>query len=148
MDFVRTTPREALYYALPDWVNDPLIEDVTRFAAARPYVGLGALMRRFGIGPVRAKELLWALDERHVLLSYVRGWRVASVSPHAWDALYAVDHVEYVTNPGESLRGIAARNLKAPRRWVEIRDLNAVAFPDMGQHDYYPVGAKIKLPGR
>lgn len=148
MEFVRITPRTALYYSIPDWVNDPLLEDVTRFAAARPCIGLGALMRRFRIGPIRAKYLLFALDERRVLLSYLRGWRVARVNPHAWGALYAVDHVEYVTNAGESLKGIAARNLKDARRWLEIRDINAATFPEMGPHDYYPVGAKIKLPGR
>ncbi|MBD8493873.1 hypothetical protein [Pseudomonas syringae] len=55
-------------------------------------------------------------------------------------------YTEYVTLPGESLMGIAARQLKAAGFWVEIRDLNAHAFPNMGPHYYYPVGTKLRLP--
>jgi hypothetical protein len=50
------------------------------------------------------------------------------------------------TQPAESLMGIALRQLKDESRWTEIRDLNAASFPDMGPHDYYPVGTAIKLP--
>ena len=55
-------------------------------------------------------------------------------------------YTEYVTHPGESLMGIANRQLRSSERWVEIRDLNAHAFPDMLHHSYYPVGTTIKLP--
>lgn len=77
-----------LYFSVPEWASDPLIEDATRFAAARPCIGIGALMRRFKIGPIRARYLFEVLDERWVLLTYLRGDRVARVNPYAWNALY------------------------------------------------------------
>ena len=52
----------------------------------------------------------------------------------------------YTTNSGESLMGIANRELRSSGRWTEIRDLNAHAFPDMGPHDYYPVGTVLRMP--
>ena len=52
----------------------------------------------------------------------------------------------YSTKPGESLAGIACRQLNDDSRWVEIRDINAHVFPDMAHHDYYPVGTNIMLP--
>lgn len=60
--------------------------------------------------------------------------------------LYPPTHASYVTQPGESLAGIAARELGDARRWAEIRDYNAKAFPGMQHHDYYPVGTTIRLP--
>ncbi|HHQ3872262.1 TPA: LysM peptidoglycan-binding domain-containing protein [Pseudomonas aeruginosa] len=55
-------------------------------------------------------------------------------------------YVSYTTQPAESLAGIALRQLKDESRWVEIRDINAHAFPDMQSHSYYPAGTVIKLP--
>ncbi len=55
-------------------------------------------------------------------------------------------YVSYTTRPAESLAGIALRQLKEESRWVEIRDINAPAFPDMQSHSYYPAGTVIKLP--
>lgn len=55
-------------------------------------------------------------------------------------------YVSYTTQPAESLAGIALRQLKDESRWVEIRDINAHAFPDMRSHSYYPAGSVIKLP--
>lgn len=55
-------------------------------------------------------------------------------------------YVNYTTRPAESLAGIALRQLKDESRWVEIRDINAHAFPDMQSHSYYPAGTVIKLP--
>ncbi|HHK5176665.1 TPA: LysM peptidoglycan-binding domain-containing protein [Pseudomonas aeruginosa] len=55
-------------------------------------------------------------------------------------------YVSYTTRPAESLAGIALRQLKDESRWVEIRDINAYAFPDMQSHSYYPAGTVIKLP--
>lgn len=52
----------------------------------------------------------------------------------------------YTTWPAESLAGMAARQLKDEKRWIEIRDANALEFPDMGPHDYYPVGSPIRIP--
>jgi len=54
----------------------------------------------------------------------------------------------YTTQPGESLMGIALRQLKDEDRWPEIRDLNADRFADMGPHDYYPPGTVLNMPGR
>ncbi|MFU5049302.1 LysM peptidoglycan-binding domain-containing protein [Pseudomonas aeruginosa] len=55
-------------------------------------------------------------------------------------------YVSYTTRPAESLAGISLRQLKDESRWVEIRDINAHAFPDMQSHSYYPAGTVIKLP--
>lgn len=76
------------------------------------------------------------------------GWPVialtASRAPGLNDA--PVDSARYETLPGESLMGIALRQLKDESRWTEIRDLNADRFPDMGPHDYYPLGTALLLP--
>ena len=53
---------------------------------------------------------------------------------------------EYTTQAGESIAGIALRRLANETRWTEIRDLNAVKYPDMVATDYYPVGTIIELP--
>lgn len=58
----------------------------------------------------------------------------------------SVQYGRYETKPAESLAGIALRQLQDESRWVEIRDLNAHAFPDMGPHDYYPVGTVLTMP--
>jgi hypothetical protein len=50
------------------------------------------------------------------------------------------------TEPGESLAGMAIRQLGDEKRWTEIRDLNADRFPDMGPNDYYPVGTVLRMP--
>lgn len=52
----------------------------------------------------------------------------------------------YTTTPGEAVAGISLRQLGDESRWVEVRDLNAHAFPDIGPHDYYPVGTELRLP--
>lgn len=52
----------------------------------------------------------------------------------------------YTTRPAEAVAGIALRQLGDESRWVEIRDLNAHAFPGIGPHDYYPVGTVLRMP--
>lgn len=52
----------------------------------------------------------------------------------------------YITQPAESLAGMAARQLKDENRWIEIRDANALDYPDMRPSDYYPVGSAILIP--
>lgn len=150
MNFPRYTPKDPQYYAFSvAWrPHDPLLDEASRFAAARGVVGVGGLARRFRIGAVRAARLLHELGERRLLLRWERRYRVAVVNPYAWGALFSYGRVSYITNPGESLKGMAARQLKDSSRWVEIRDINAVKYPDMGPHDYYPAGADIWLPGR
>lgn len=54
----------------------------------------------------------------------------------------------HTTDSGESLCGIALRQLGDETRWTEIRDLNADRFPDMLGADYYPVGTVLKMPAR
>ena len=61
-------------------------------------------------------------------------------------AVQAVQYSSYSTSPGESVAGIALRQLGEESRWIEIRDLNAHAFPDVGPHDYYPAGTKLVMP--
>ncbi len=51
----------------------------------------------------------------------------------------------YVTQPGDSTMGIALRQLRDQARWTDIRDLNAEAFPEMGPHDYFPVGTLLVI---
>lgn len=79
-------------------------------------------------------------DEAFGIAAPVIGELSASTEPEP------PSYTEYVTQPGESLMGIANRQLRSSERWVEIRDLNAHAFPDMLHHSYYPVGTAIKLP--
>jgi hypothetical protein len=53
---------------------------------------------------------------------------------------------KHTTQPGESVMGIALRNLGDEHRWREVADLNADRFPGMGPSDYYPVGTVVYLP--
>ena len=150
MKFPRYTPKDPQYYAVNTaWrPHDPLLDEATRFAVARGVVGVGGLARHFRVGLERASQLLHALGERRLLMRWARGYKVAVVNPHAWAALFSCGRVDYVTEPGESLKGIAARQLKDASRWEEIRDINAADFPDMGPHDYYPVGSSLRIPAR
>lgn len=52
----------------------------------------------------------------------------------------------YTTTPGESVMGIAFRQLDDERRWGEIEFLNADRFPNIVPHSYYPVGTVLKMP--
>lgn len=90
----------------------------------------------------RYGEKWWEhLDElRDALLAFAKNAPVAQAQ-HSVPA-----YVSYTTQPAESLAGIALRQLKDESRWVEIRDINAHAFPDMQSHSYYPAGTVIKLP--
>ncbi|EPL8454522.1 LysM peptidoglycan-binding domain-containing protein [Pseudomonas aeruginosa] len=78
------------------------------------------------------------MNEEHAKLA---GLYEAAQAQHSGPA-----YVSYTTQPAESLAGIALRQLKDESRWVEIRDINAHAFPDMRSHSYYPAGTVIKLP--
>jgi len=57
---------------------------------------------------------------------------------------------EYVTKAGESLAGIAMRELGDERRWRAIRALNRslIGREHITANDYFPVGTKIKLPSK
>ncbi|NQZ53256.1 MAG: hypothetical protein HRT93_03270 [Piscirickettsiaceae bacterium] len=52
----------------------------------------------------------------------------------------------HTTSPGESIMGIALRELNDEGRWAEIRDLNDEKFPDMTPHCYYPPNTTINMP--
>jgi hypothetical protein len=81
--------------------NDPLRPAASRFVAARPFTGPGALMRRFGIGLWRARWLLISLEDQGVVRGHwnrlvagcpagmrdVYAYRMYRVRPHAWAAL-------------------------------------------------------------
>lgn len=54
----------------------------------------------------------------------------------------------YTTMPGESLMGIALRQLGNEKRWQEIKFLNQDRFPSMLPHDYYPVGTQLTMPNK
>lgn len=72
------------FYAAPLGADDPLLAAVSRFVAARRYVGSWAVMRRFGIGRKRATVLLGAL--RWMRIVWPMG-RVYRVNPSAWATL-------------------------------------------------------------
>ena len=52
----------------------------------------------------------------------------------------------YTTQPGESLMGIAFRELSSEHRWKEIRNMNAAQFGMLAPHEYYPVGSVLRMP--
>lgn len=54
----------------------------------------------------------------------------------------------YITTPGESIMGIALRQLGSEKRWQEIKCLNADKFPNILPHDYYPVGTTLIMPSK
>lgn len=58
-----------------------------------------------------------------------------------------VEATKYTTQPGESVMGIAMRQLGDRTRWVEILELNA-RFEDLGPHEYFPVNTEINLPSK
>ncbi|NTT95266.1 LysM peptidoglycan-binding domain-containing protein [Pseudomonas aeruginosa] len=96
--------------------------------------------RALGLRPSHERGFAWSylLDS---IKSCVKASEDAAQAQHSVPA-----YVSYTTRPAESLAGIALRQLKEESRWVEIRDINAHAFPDMQSHSYYPAGTVIKLP--
>lgn len=54
----------------------------------------------------------------------------------------------YTTRAGESVMGIANRELNSSLRWEEIANLNSDRFPGMRHFDYYPVGTELRMPSR
>lgn len=78
----------------------------------------------------------------HPMLKSIRN----ALAAHRQAQQQGAGHPTYKTKPGDSVMGIALRQLKDESRWFEIRDLNAQAFPDIGPHDYYPVDTLLKLP--
>ena len=72
------------FMAPPIGHDDPLVPAASRFVAARPgAIGSGALMRRFGIGRLRAGMLLYVLSCSRVCLG--RPFRgVFRVNRQAW----------------------------------------------------------------
>ncbi|HEK1421983.1 TPA: hypothetical protein SMQ89_001208 [Pseudomonas aeruginosa] len=96
--------------------------------------------RALGLRPSQERGFAWSY-----LLASIKS--CVKASEDAAQAQHSVPaYVSYTTRPAESLAGIALRQLKEESRWVEIRDINAPAFPDMQSHSYYPAGTVIKLP--
>ncbi|UQY33786.1 DUF2591 domain-containing protein [Pseudomonas fulva] len=83
---------------------------------------------------------------RDMLTAAMRAIVSIKLGPVAVIPAELLPHRSYTTNPGESVMGIAMRELKDEKRWKEIRDLNAEAHPNMGPHDYYPVGTLLAMP--
>lgn len=71
------------------------------------------------------------------------GWQARAQLP-AGGAVQS--YGRYITRCGEMVAGIALRQLGAEKRWVEIRDLNAHAFPEIGANDMYPPGTELIMP--
>ena len=118
--------------------------------------GEGLIQRPALVEVVSYEGTLWCnLHMRNTDPEFGYGFTVAQLdegfewlgplSPAA-PVVQAERYGSYVTTPGESVAGIAARQLGDQSRWIEIRDLNALEFPDMGPHDYYPVGTKLVMP--
>lgn len=96
--------------------------------------------RALGLRPSQERGFAWSY-----LLASIKS--CVKASEDAAQAQHSVPaYVSYTTRPAESLAGISLRQLKDESRWVEIRDINAHAFPDMQSHSYYPAGTVIKLP--
>ncbi|MDP5429931.1 LysM peptidoglycan-binding domain-containing protein [Pseudomonas aeruginosa] len=96
--------------------------------------------RALGLRPNEERGFAWSY-----LLASIKA--CVKVSENTAQAQHSVPaYVNYTTRPAESLAGIALRQLKDESRWVEIRDINAHAFPNMQSHSYYPAGTVIKLP--
>ncbi len=72
------------------------------------------------------------------------GWQARAQLPTAGGAVQS--YGRYITRCGEMVAGIALRQLGAEKRWVEIRDLNAHAFPEIGANDMYPPGTELIMP--
>lgn len=92
--------------------------------------------------------LIWCDGEEHEIVSArCEGYttRILYRNPPERNAP-ATRYKLYTTQPAESLAGMAARQLMDKKRWIEIRDANSSEFPDMGPHDYYPVGSMIRIP--
>lgn len=96
--------------------------------------------RALGLRPSQERGFAWS----YLLASIKSCVKASGDSAQAQHSVPA--YVSYTTQPAESLAGIALRQLKDESRWVEIRDINAHAFPDMRSHSYYPAGTVIKLP--
>ncbi len=96
--------------------------------------------RALGLRPNQERGFAWS----YLLASIKSCVKASGDSAKAQHSVPA--YVSYTTQPAESLAGIALRQLKDESRWVEIRDINAHAFPDMRSHSYYPAGTVIKLP--
>ncbi|HFL2768247.1 TPA: LysM peptidoglycan-binding domain-containing protein [Pseudomonas aeruginosa] len=96
--------------------------------------------RALGLRPNQERGFAWS----YLLASIKSCVKASEDSAQAQHSVPA--YVSYTTQPAESLAGIALRQLKDESRWVEIRDINAHAFPDMRSHSYYPAGTVIKLP--
>ncbi|HIE1662802.1 TPA: LysM peptidoglycan-binding domain-containing protein [Pseudomonas aeruginosa] len=96
--------------------------------------------RALGLRPNQERGFAWS----YLLASIKSCVKASGDSAQAQHSVPA--YVSYTTQPAESLAGIALRQLKDESRWVEIRDINAHAFPDMRSHSYYPAGTVIKLP--
>lgn len=77
-----------------------------------------------------------ALDERNRRVDLER--QLAVICARHYD--------KYTTNAGESLAGIAHRQLKDEDRWVEIEAANRHLYVHKDANDYYPAGAVILLP--
>ncbi|CAN7543832.1 hypothetical protein LJR130_003838 [Variovorax sp. LjRoot130] len=95
-----------------------------------------ALLMQGGLIQVAGQSRSMVAHQLQVMLA--ASWPDEQAAPRALPT--------HTTQPAESLMGIALRQLKDESRWTEIRDLNASNFPDMGPHDYYPVGTVLKLP--
>ncbi|EPO7918093.1 LysM peptidoglycan-binding domain-containing protein [Pseudomonas aeruginosa] len=96
--------------------------------------------RALGLRPNEERGFAWSY-----LLASIKA--CVKASENTAQAQHSVPaYVNYTTRPAESLAGIALRQLKDESRWVEIRDINAHAFPNMQSHSYYPAGTVIKLP--
>ncbi|HCJ1265016.1 TPA: hypothetical protein NQO12_000486 [Pseudomonas aeruginosa] len=131
--------------ALDRW---PLIRDSLKLRLADALARVAELdkqcrddvARALGLRPSHERGFAWSY-----LLASIKS--CVKASEDAAQAQHSVPaYVSYTTRPAESLAGISLRQLKDESRWVEIRDINAHAFPDMQSHSYYPAGTVIKLP--
>lgn len=79
----------------------------------------------------------WCAPDNRIVVGYLER-QLAAICARHYD--------KYTTYAGESLAGIAHRQLKDEDRWVEIEAANRHLYVHKEANDYYPAGAVILLP--
>lgn len=89
---------------------------------------------------IRLALYLWALATQPIKMTVQKG------SGQAANDAQGVPGPRHETWPGETLAGVALRQLGDESRWGEIKDLNPDACIHMGRHDYLRPGTMLQLP--
>lgn len=86
-------------------------------------------------------------EDKDQLAYYVNRWKkeLAYIEQHIRENQYVEEGFEtYITEPGESVSGIAMRKLGDEDLWKSIIEIND-EFSNMKAWEYFPVGTVIRL---